>query len=80
MSTTLAAFLGVALAVWALWRHRRLARRLEQLTQSYWELRYQYGQLRSRLNHLDHLYDEPPSSPPPPPPQTFIPLSSLRRD
>ncbi|MBI3263805.1 MAG: hypothetical protein HYZ58_11735 [Acidobacteria bacterium] len=74
------AILGLALAVWALWRHRRLARRLEQLTQSYWELRYQYGQLRARINHLDHLdsaADDAPATPPPG--QTFIPLSSLRR-
>lgn len=73
------AILGVALAVWALWRHRRLARRLEQLTQSYWELRYQYGQLRARINHLDHLDSEEAPANQPPPGQTFIPLSSLRR-
>ncbi|MBI4477468.1 MAG: hypothetical protein HY654_09860 [Acidobacteria bacterium] len=72
------AFVAVVLAAWALWRYRRLARRLEQLTQSYWELRYQYGQLRARVNQLDHQDSEetPAASPPD---QTFIPLSSLRR-
>lgn len=73
------ALLGLALACWALWRHRRLARRLEQLTQSYWELRYQYGQLRARVNHLDHLDSEETPANQPQPGQTFIPLSSLRR-
>ena len=34
-------------------RARRLARRLERLAESYWELRYEYGQLRARLNRLE---------------------------
>ena len=32
---------------------RRLAKRLERLTESYWELRYEHGQLRARVNRLD---------------------------
>jgi hypothetical protein len=48
-----AAFL-VALGAWL--RARRVAKRLERLTESYWELRYEYGQLRARVARL-----EPPS-------------------
>jgi hypothetical protein len=73
---------GVAIlvAVATLLKMRRLARRLERLTESYWELRYEYGQLRSRLNRLD----PEPSAAVPDVPQTpgttaFVPLSSLRR-
>jgi hypothetical protein len=45
-----AAFL-VALGAWL--RARRLSRRLERLTESYWELRYEYGQLRARVTRLE---------------------------
>jgi len=57
---------------------RRLSRRLERLTESYWELRYEYGQLRARVNRLD---PEAPSGPAEPPAGTtaFVPLSSLKR-
>jgi hypothetical protein len=70
--------LGLALAAWM--RARGLARRLDTLTQQYWELRYQHGQLRADLKRL-----MPESESPEPlvaaeaPPQSFIPLSSLKR-
>ena len=64
---------GVALLV-----ARRQSKRLERLTESYWELRYEHGQLRARVNRLDPEQQagtpaaEPPAS-------NFIPLSSLKR-
>ena len=86
---------GAALlaAVVALQRARRVSRRLERLTESYWELRYEHGQLRARIARLE---------PPQPAPFThaapgsredlepaaqalqagataFVPLSSLKR-
>jgi hypothetical protein len=72
---------GAALvAVVALAKARRLARRLERLTESYWELRYEHGQLRARVNRLD---PEPPGGVqepgPPPGVSAFVPLSSLKR-
>jgi hypothetical protein len=59
-------------------RLRRLSKRLERLTESYWDLRYELGQLQSRVNRLG---PEQPSAPAPPPPGTsaFIPVSSLKR-
>jgi hypothetical protein len=46
---------GAALlvAVVAVAMVRRLARQLSTLTSSYWELRYDYTRLRSRLSRLD---------------------------
>ena len=44
---------AVLLALIALALVRRLARRFDSLTQSYWELRYEYTRLRSRLSRLD---------------------------
>jgi hypothetical protein len=71
---------AVLVAVAALARARRLAKRLERLTESYWELRYEHGQLRARVNRLD-----PEASPADPAPAAqrgsttaFVPLSSLR--
>jgi len=59
---------------------RRLSRRLERLTESYWELRYEYGQLRARVNRLDPEAPSGPAEPPAPAGTTaFVPLSSLKR-
>ena len=52
MSTTLLSFVTAVALLVALvaWRQaRRTAKRLEQLTQMYWELKYQHGELRVQL-------------------------------
>ena len=70
--------LVIALSAWT--RARGLSRRLEQLTQQYWDLRYQHGQLRADVKRLGA--EAEPAVPEPAaetPPQTFIPLSSLKR-
>jgi hypothetical protein len=71
---------AVLVAVAALVRARRLTKRLDRLTESYWELRYEHGQLRARVNRLDP--ETPPADrvPPAAPGGTtaFVPLSSLR--
>ena len=41
----------IACAAWA--RAGRLARKLEAVTQSYWELRYDFTRLRSQVARLD---------------------------
>ena len=56
---------------------RRQTRRLERLTESYWELRYEHGQLRARVNRLDP--ESQPAAAAEPPANNFIPLSSLKR-
>jgi hypothetical protein len=71
---------AVVVAATALIKARRLSKRLERLTESYWELRYEHGQLRARLNRLD---PEPASTSAEPRNQpgvtAFVPLSSLKR-
>ena len=64
------------------WRQARAtARRLEQLTQMYWELRYQHGELRVKVQRLSG--DEPRAErvldAEARPPSGFVPLSSLKR-
>jgi len=69
---------ALLLAAVALLTARRQSKRLERLTESYWELRYEHGQLRARVNRLDPdpqaaaAEREPPAT-------NFIPLSSLKR-
>jgi hypothetical protein len=70
---------GTPVALAALLKARRLVKRLERLTESYWELRYEHGQLRARVNRLDP--DQPPAPEPAAPAggTHFVPLSSLKR-
>jgi hypothetical protein len=73
------AALVVALVAWR--QARRTAKRLAQLSEMYWELKYQQGELRLRVQRLT---GEPPPSPaqPAPPGQpgdSFVPLQSLKR-
>lgn len=80
---------GVALlallgALLALSHARRLARRLDALNQSYWELRYDYTRLRSQLARLDPETEEPgdmdgtsPASGAPS--VSYVPLSSIKK-
>lgn len=65
----------MALVTVVLFGLRRLSRRLEQLSDSYWELRYEHGQLRARLSRLEGGA-EAQTEPLPP---SFVPLSSLKR-
>jgi len=72
----------LALLVAVSWA-RRITKRIERLSQSYWELRYEHGQLNARVGRLE----------PPPgsvgqeqgpeslqrPTSNFVPLSSLRK-
>jgi hypothetical protein len=43
---------AILLAVMALLRARKIARRLDQVVESYWELRYENGQLRAQIDKL----------------------------
>src|SRR5260370_17849694 len=71
---------AVAVALIALAKARRLAKRLERLTESYWELRYEHGQLRARLNRLDPEHAPPsPEAGSQPATTAFLPLPSLKR-
>ncbi len=64
---TIAALL---IAVVALAQARRTARQLAQMTEMYWQLKFDHGELKAKLD---------PSSPAPPQPkETFVPLIRLR--
>jgi len=68
---------GIALA-----STRRLSRRLDAMTQSYWELRYDYTRLRSQVSRLDpeqvddRAHEQPQA---PAASVSFVPLSSIKK-
>ena len=71
---------ALGLAVGALVRNRRLARRVERLTETYWELRYETGQLRAQVARLESAAVPPdPNLPRQTATGAFVPLSSLKR-
>jgi len=71
---------AVLVAVVALAKTRRATKRLERLTETYWELRYDHGQLRARVAKLDPETAPAQSEPAPKPGgSNFVPLSSLKR-
>jgi hypothetical protein len=63
---------GALLIALAAWVHaRRTARQLAELTQMYWQLKFDHGELKAKVD---------PSQPPPPEPKsTFVPLTQLKR-
>jgi 3-phenylpropionate/cinnamic acid dioxygenase small subunit len=71
---------AVLIAVVALAKARRATKRLERLTETYWELRYDHGQLRARVARIDGetaAQAQPEAAAKPA--ANFVPLSSLRR-
>jgi hypothetical protein len=72
------AALAAAVAAWI--AARRAKARLAQLSDMYWELKYQHLELRKQVERLQGT-DAPaaPTPAPPPPKETFVPLTSLRR-
>ena len=75
-------FAGLSLlaAVVALSSVRRLSRRLDSLTQSYWELRYDYTRLRSQVSRLDpEQVEAVEPAPPPAATVSFVSLSSMKK-
>jgi len=73
--------LALLVAALALSTARRLSRRLDTLTQSYWELRYDFTRLRSQVSRLDpeQQPEEPPELPASASQVAFVPLSSMKK-
>ena len=71
MALTVAlAALGLAVVAYVI--ARRNSRQLKQLSEMYWQLKYEHGELKSTVT-------PPPPIQPPDPQQTFVPLSTLKR-
>ena len=78
---------ALTLAMAAILRAQSVSRRLDRLTESYWELRYENGQMKARVARLEvaaglREADAAPVSAAPqaaPAATTFVPLSSLKK-
>ena len=80
LGVTAAVAAAVAVASWV--RAGRLARKLDALTQSYWELRYDFTRLRSQVARLDPEKPEPeppPSAAQPSGGASYISLASMKK-
>ena len=73
------ASLVVALVAWS--QARRTAKRLAHLSEMYWELKYQQGELRVGMRRLSGEAAPQPAATPAPesPGEAFVPLTSLKR-
>ena len=74
--------MALLIALIAVWRARGAGKRVERLSESYWELRYETGQLRSRVARLETaagLRDAEPEPTRPGVTTAFVPLSALKK-
>ena len=69
----------VAIVAWR--AARRTAKRLEEISHSYWELKYEQGELRLQIERLKGATPgtEPPPGPAPTAREAFVSLASLKR-
>jgi hypothetical protein len=70
MAPWIVALVALVVAVAALVHSRRTARQLAHVTEMYWQLKFDHGELKAKVDPT------PPA--PPAPQQTFVPLTRLR--
>lgn len=70
MMAEIIAFAALVAAVVAYIQARRTARQLAHVTEMYWQLKFDHGELKAKVDPA------PPA--PPEPKQTFVPLTRLR--
>lgn len=69
--TTVLAVVACVIALVALVNSRRQARELARLTEMYWQLKYDHGELKAAV--------APAAPDPPPPTGAFVPLGEVKR-
>ena len=65
------AILALVVAVAALAYARRLGRQLAQVTEMYWQLKFDHGELKAKVAPTEPAAASPR--------QTFVPLSSMKK-
>ena len=69
---------GWIVACAALATARRVSRRLAHLSEQYWELKFEHGELKTRVRAIAPTPEEVDAARPAVQ-QTFVPLSSIKR-
>ena len=70
-SSLIVAMVALAVAALAFAQSRRTARQLAQITEMYWQLKFDHGELKAKL--------DPTAPAVPNPKETFVPLTQLKR-
>jgi len=70
-SLWIVAVVALAVAVAAYVQSRRTARQLAQITEMYWQLKFDHGELKAKV--------DPAAPVAPKPKETFVPLTQLKR-
>lgn len=70
-SSFIVAMVALAVAALAFAQSRRTARQLAQITEMYWQLKFDHGELKAKL--------DPTAPAVPNPKETFVPLTQLKR-
>jgi hypothetical protein len=71
MALWLLALSALLIAIVAFAHSRRMARKLAILEEQYWQLKFEHGELKAKV--------DPPAPTAPQPQQTFVPLTQLKR-
>ena len=71
MALWIVAVAALLVAVAALLAARRTARQLAQITEMYWQLKFDHGELKAKVDPAAPAAPEPKS--------TFVPLTQLKR-
>ena len=71
MALWIVTVVALVVALAALMHSRRTARQLAEVTQMYWQLKFDHGELKARV--------DPPQPKAAVPQQTFVPLSSIKK-
>ena len=71
MALWVVAVSALVVALAALVHARRTARQLAQVTEMYWQLKFDHGELKAKV--------DPPVAAAPEPKATFVPLTQLKR-
>jgi hypothetical protein len=71
MALWIVAVSALLIAIVALIHARRTARQLAHLTELYWQLKFDHGELKAKV--------DPPTPAVPEPKSTFVPLTRLRQ-
>ena len=70
-SSLIVAMVALAVAALAFAQSRRTARQLAQITEMYWQLKFDHGELKAKV--------DPAAPAAPKPKETFVPLTQLKR-
>ena len=70
-SALIVAMVALVVAVAAFAQSRRTARQLAQVTEMYWQLKFDHGELKAKVDPAAPVVTKPQ--------ETFVPLAQLKR-